>query len=130
VVAERTATGERLVEAVLEVIVTQADGTPLWSGPVTLKPGKRLDWRLLVKPAGVVDGSLISQVILRDRSVLTVEGKEREAREFERQQRAAQAAARAATQAKASAERQAALKYARDREAAIKSRGWPQSIER
>ncbi len=148
-VAERTVSGERLTEAVLEIIVAQADGTQLWAGQSPpLKPGSRLDWRVAVQPFGVLDGTLIAQVIVRDRDVSTAERKEREARDRAeaeqqaalRREREARQHAEAERQAtlkrereardRAEVERQAALRRERDREAAIKARGWPKQIER
>jgi regulator of protease activity HflC (stomatin/prohibitin superfamily) len=130
-VAERTSTGERLANAVIEIIVTQADGTPLWSGEsFPLSPGKRIDWRVSVKPNGALDGTLIAQVILRDRKVSTVESLEREERERAEAERQATLARERAARERAEAERQAVLKRERERVASIKSRGWAKDVER
>jgi len=149
-VGDRTTTGERLIEAYLQVIVTKADGTVVWTaeyGP-PLTPGAGLDFRLLVQPAGVLDGSLISRVILRDLKVDTVERQERETRRLAEEARVAEAArlneVRAAEQTLAEekriaerrerlqieAERQAKVRREREREVAIKARGWPADMTR
>jgi hypothetical protein len=117
--SERTSAGERLTYAVLEIVVLQADGSVLWPAEsLRLPPNNHLDWRVVVKPFGQLDGDLIDKIILRDRDVWTAERREKESRqraEAEREQ--------------AKAERQAAVRRERQREAAIRARGWPKNIE-
>jgi hypothetical protein len=146
-VGDRTTTGERLVKAELEIAVAQADGGQLWAGVWSATPGGDFDWRVAVKPFGVLDGALIAQVTLRDREVTTVESRERmedEARrreeaaqaEFRRQQEAAQAElnrqagiARAEEAARVRAARAAEAQREAQREAKIRAYGWPKDIE-
>jgi hypothetical protein len=132
-VAERTANGERLVEAIVEIIVADADGGPLWSGSWPAKPGVDLDWRVAVKPYGTSDSALIGRVSLRDREVSTIEAREhveREARERaerEARQREREARQREET-ARAEARRREHAAEAK-RQAAIRAHGWPKRIE-
>jgi len=135
-VAERTLNGEHLVEAVVELVVSQTDGSPIWSGSWPAAPGKHLDWRVAVQPFGVLDGGLISQVTIRDRQVITVEVRERAEREVRIREEAARAevrrreqAKRVAEEARIRAEREAEAKRERERQAAIRAHGWPTQIE-
>jgi hypothetical protein len=141
-IGERTTAGERLVEAHIQVIVAQRDGTPIWMGTVEgLTPNTYLDYRLAVQPYGAVDGARISLVILRDLKIVTVEGEEREARRRATEERAAEEArvqaekaraeeAQKAQRAAQERERRRTLKREQDRAAAIKAQGWSPEIER
>lgn len=82
-VSDRTAADESLVAAEINFVVIQADGTVLWSGPSDMNRGNRFEWRLMVKPAGVIDGDLITEVKITNGKIVTADTEEREAREKE-----------------------------------------------
>ena len=46
-----------------------------------MRSGNRFEWRVLVKPIGIIDGNLIAQIKLTDSKIVTAEREEREARE-------------------------------------------------
>lgn len=82
VVSDRTASGEHLAAAEVNFVTIQSDGAVLWSGPSDMLSGNRLEWRLMLKPDGVVDGDLIAQVKITDRKIVTGESQERKAPEL------------------------------------------------
>ena len=80
-VSDRTATGERLKAAELNFVAADAGGAVLGSGLSDMRSGNRFEWRVLVKPSGIIDGNLIAQIKLTDSKIVTAEREEREARE-------------------------------------------------
>jgi hypothetical protein len=120
-VSSRTAAGERLIEAILKIVITQVDGTLVQSGNdiAHVTPDERLQWKVLLKPSGILDEALIAKIVVQDLSLSTVERSEREMRESAGMERQA-------NMKRAEAERQTAAK----RESTIKARMWPQEIER
>lgn len=81
--SSRTAAGERLIEAMVKIVITQADGTIIQSGNDTanVAPDERLEWRILLKPSGMLDEGLIAKIVVQDLFLSTVERTEREMRE-------------------------------------------------
>jgi len=120
-VSSRTAAGERLILAILKIVMTQADGTliPIGNDTAQVTPDEPLHWQVLLKPAGILDEALVAKIIVQDLSLSTVERSEREMLE-------SAAMERQADRRRAEAERQ----RQRERESTIKARRWPQEIER
>ena len=81
--SNRTAAGERLIEAMVKIVITQADGTVIQSGNdvANVAPDERLEWRVLLKPSGMLDEALIAKIVVQDLFLSTVERTEREMRE-------------------------------------------------
>jgi hypothetical protein len=119
-VTDRTAAGERLIEGVLKFVITQADGTVIQTGNDTahVTPDERMEWRVLLKPSGMLDEALIAKIVVQDVFLSTVERSEREVRESAEMERRAE-----------QKRTEAALKRQREREQTIKARMWPQEIE-
>ncbi|MDP1718709.1 MAG: hypothetical protein Q8L40_11600 [Burkholderiales bacterium] len=128
-VSDRTATGEHLAEAEVNFIAAQADGTVLGSGRSDMTTGNRFEWRVLVKPIGVIDVELIAQVKMTDRKIVTVEFQEREAREKAKIARQADLKREREEREKAESMRQAVRIRERQREIAVQARRWPKHIE-
>lgn len=81
--SNRTAAGERLIDAMVKIVITQADGTIIQSGNdvANVAPDERLEWRVLLKPSGMLDEALIARIVVQDLFLSTVERTEREMRE-------------------------------------------------
>ena len=112
---------ERLIDAILKIVITQVDGTLIQSGNdiAHVTPDERLQWKVLLKPSGTLDEALIAKIVVQDLSLSTVERSEREIRLSAEMERRADAK-------RAEAQRQSAAK----RESTIKARMWPQEVER
>jgi hypothetical protein len=143
-VGERTTNGERLTEGTVELVVTGKDGNVLWEGSWTARPGTDLDWRVAVKPDGALDGALISQVVIRDRQVSTIESRcqayKGADRDFCQRQREAEIRRFTDRASWELAQREARERDEREvqamrreaeakRQAAIRARKWPAHIE-
>jgi hypothetical protein len=77
-----------------------------------------MEWRVLLKPSGMLDEALIAKIVVQDVFLSTVERSEREVRESAEMERRAE-----------QKRTEAALKRQREREQTIKARMWPQEIE-
>lgn len=109
--SSRTAAGERLITAMLRIVISQADGTiiPSQNDFAQVTPDERLQWHVLLKPSGILDETLIAKIVVQDLSLSTVERSEREMRESAEMERQAD-------RKRAEAERQNAAKRQRDRD--------------
>ena len=89
--SNRTAAGERLIEAIVKIVMTQADGTIIQTGNdvANVAPDERLEWRVLLKPSGTLDEALIARIVVQDLFLSTVERTEREMRESAEMERRA-----------------------------------------
>jgi hypothetical protein len=63
----------------LEIMITESDGAPLWATDVM--PTREIDVRVQVKPVGIINGSRIAKVFIRDQTPDTVDQRQRAMRE-------------------------------------------------
>jgi hypothetical protein len=88
-----------------EAVFFAADGSVLWAAPTDAM--KLFDLRVSLKPAGVVDGTRVTKIIIRDQTPETVAARERIMPEVLRRISAEEAAKEAEATRRREAERQA-----------------------